>query len=164
MESHSDTIDYIDHASRCIIDFQGKLLLMYRKRIIDTVEKEYYVTIWWWREFGENYEETLHRECKEEAWIEIHIKDEIWDFILEERNEFGIVERRISKIFYVFCTSSTYLQTIETNWPEASNYNDQNIYEIHEISRNEIEHINLVPLIIKEMIITYWKLHNYISI
>lgn len=152
------------HASRAIVCAKDHILLMYRKRIFDDEEiKEYYVTLWWWCEENESYEEALERELYEEAWITLfEIDDIICDYYNDEFFDDGNISRQISRIYLVSINESWYKQTIDTTWPEAQNYSDTNIYEIHELTRTDLTQIELKPPLLKEILINYAKKHHFI--
>lgn len=153
------------HASRAIVCVNNNILLMYRKKmLVDGSCKEYYVTIWWWCEHGETFDSALARELNEEAWIEsFQINNIICDYYHDDKSlDNGNISRWISRIYLVSIDEGWYKQTIDSAWPEATNYSETNIYEIHELTRSDVLHIDLKPQKLKEILIEYAKINTFI--
>lgn len=153
-------------ASRAIVCVKDRILLMYRKKVFeDGIIKEYYVTLGWWCEDGELYEQTLARELHEEAWIISYtVRDIICDYYHDDKTwDVGNISRQISRMYLVTIDEGWYKQTIDTTWPEVQNYSDTNIYEIHELTRTDLTNIDLKPPLLKEMLIEYAQINNFIT-
>jgi 8-oxo-dGTP pyrophosphatase MutT (NUDIX family) len=118
---------------------QQKLILIHRKQ----EGKEYYVFPWGHREEGEHQKETLIREIKEELNIDITV----WELFKEYENiEIGRHE------YFYFCEHRWWTVS-PGKWPERKENTPENFYEIVKIPINNLQHYNLLPQEIKQLLI-----------
>lgn len=92
-------------------------------------------------EKGESPEDALHREIKEELGMFI------------KNIKFFHYDEEFKQAFYL-CEEDTSKSRVKIEEPEIQRSNPNNIYEIHELTSEEIKNINLRPKGIKEKYIT----------
>ena len=71
-------------SARAVIIEDGKILLMFRRKIKDGVVKEYYVVAGGGVEEGETLEQTVKREIKEELSVDIEILEFLGEIQYED--------------------------------------------------------------------------------
>lgn len=151
------------YAVRAVVLYRAKILLMFRRKVIGSIVEEYYVTLGWWCEKGESFEDALRRELMEEAWLKnIVIKDTISDYLFDDMPINCGISRKISKIYLVESYDWSYLQVTEWTGPEAKKSNDSNQYEIREFHRNDLPLLSLRPDKLKIILIEYGLRKGYI--
>ena len=117
-------------SSRGIIIQDDKLITIFRRKVKDNTVKEYYVIPGGGLEEGETLEDNLKRELKEELCIDIEIN--------------GFVGKRETDTtieYYFDCKIINGVPTLGGEEKERMNQN--NYYEVKELSINDINNIDL---------------------
>lgn len=117
-------------SSRAIIIEDGKILTMFRRRIINGQTKEYYVIPGGGQESNETLEENVKRELKEECSIEI----KILGYLGKEEKDAGIAH---------FFHCQIIKGTPKLGGEELERMTKENYYEIRYISIEEIDKIDI---------------------
>ena len=117
-------------SGRAIIIDNDEVILMFRRRIIDGITKEYYAIPGGGIETGETKESATIREIKEEFNLDIEILSYL-----------GTVEDE-KNIGYVFNTKIIG-GNLKLGGEELEHNNESNYYEIQRIKLNEIDNIEL---------------------
>lgn len=117
-------------SGRAIIIDNDEVILMFRRRIIDGITKEYYAIPGGGIETGETKEAATIREIKEEFNLDIEILSYL-----------GTVEDE-KNIGYVFNTKIIG-GNLKLGGEELEHNNESNYYEIQRIKLNEIDNIEL---------------------
>lgn len=117
-------------SGRAIIIDNDEVILMFRRRIIDGITKEYYAIPGGGIETGETKEAATIREIKEEFNLDIEIISYLGT--VEDENNIG----------YVFNTKIIG-GNLKLGGEELEHNNESNYYEIQRIKLNEIDNIEL---------------------
>ncbi|MGN1337288.1 MAG: NUDIX hydrolase [Candidatus Coprovivens sp.] len=117
-------------SGRAIIIDNDEVILMFRRKIIDGITKEYYAIPGGGIETGETKEAATIREIKEEFNLDIEILSYL-----------GTVEDE-KNIGYVFNTKIIG-GNLKLGGEELEHNNESNYYEIQRIKLNEIDNIEL---------------------
>lgn len=117
-------------SSRAIIIEDGKVLTMFRRKIIDGKLKEYYVIPGGGQENNETLEENVKRELKEECSIEI----KILGYLGKEEKDTGIAH---------FFHCQIIKGTPRLGGEELERMTKENYYEIRYIPLEEIDKIDI---------------------
>ena len=117
-------------SGRAIIIDNDEVILMFRRRIIDGITKEYYAIPGGGIETGETKEAATIREIKEEFNLDIEILSYL-----------GTVEDE-KNIGYAFNTKIIG-GNLKLGGEELEHNNESNYYEIQRIKLNEIDNIEL---------------------
>jgi 8-oxo-dGTP pyrophosphatase MutT (NUDIX family) len=106
--------------------------------------QEYYVVPWGGINEEENHETALIREMEEEINASISVKQLIIEYVSDLYNT----------IQYFYLCSHEWWEIKNGQWVEFSHRsNKENIYEVKEISINELISINIVPPSIKNILL-----------
>lgn len=126
-----------------IIIYEGKLITIYREKVVDGVKKKYYVIPGGGVEKGETVIEATKREVVEELGIEIEVTDKYFYLEKENANEYFYIANYVSGIVGT------------GTGPEFTNRNVEKYgtYEVKLIELDEVKNINLMPPEVKEYII-----------
>lgn len=126
-----------------IIFINGKLITIYREKLINGILKKYYVIPGGGVEENETLEEATKREILEELGINIELTEKYFYFEKEDAEEY----------FYI----ANYIDgTIGTGTgPEFTNRDIEKYgtYEVKLVSKEEIKDINLLPPEVKNYIL-----------
>lgn len=134
----------------CIIIYNGKLITIYREKIVNGKLKKYYVIPGGGVEKGETILEAAKREIMEELGIEIEVTDKYFYLEKEDAKEyFYIAKYVLGKI-----GSGT--------GPEFTNRNVEKYgtYEVKVVDVSEVKNINLMPPEVKEYILNQLNNNN----
>lgn len=121
-------------------DGDRKLILMYRKKKWN----EYFVVPWGGIEATEDHETALKREMEEEIKANVSMKQLIIEHISDLYNT----------IQYFYLCSHKWWDIGAGKWKEFSDRSsEENVYEVREVSLDELASLNIVPAAIKEILL-----------
>lgn len=119
----------------CIIIYNGKLITIYREKIVNGKLKKYYVIPGGGVEKGETILEAAKREIMEELGIEIEVTDKYFYLEKEDAKEYFYIAKYVSG------------KIGSGAGPEFTNRNVEKYgtYEVKLIDVSEVKDINLMP-------------------
>jgi len=121
-------------------DGQKKLVLMHRIK----KWKEYYVVPWGGIDWSENHEAALIREMEEEINADVSVKHLVIEYTSDLYN---IIQ-------YFYLCSHKWWEIKNGKWAEFTQRSDEeNVYEVKEVSINELTSMNIVPPAIKDILL-----------
>lgn len=126
-----------------IIIYEGKLITIYREKVVDGVKKKYYVIPGGGVEKGETVIEATKREVMEELGIKIEVTNKYFYLEKENANEYFYIANYVSGIIGT------------GTGPEFTDRNVEKYgtYEVKLIEFDEVKNINLMPPEVKEYIL-----------
>lgn len=152
------------YAARALVIYKGKILLLFRRRVIDISVKEYYVTLGGSCEEWESFEDALVRELREEAWLKnITIRDIISDYTSDDISRSDGIAKKTSRIYLVESHDEHYIQTAQWEGPESKRNSNSNSYEIRECHRKDLYLLPIKPDNLKNILIEYALKNGYLS-